>query len=206
MRRREGGHCVWEISRGDGHAHTVLIDLWETLSLPGRLQSHLFWQWEGVSLKDATNLNLTNQFRRMHRGTSLKVELKSGGRIGTTMRIMQPKSVTNVRRIKHLRIQEQQGLRSWSAYRGGRFFFLKVTGSSCTFLKPKEEAHTKTTTHKKHTPGIPLYSRRQIVILIVAIWRKWQYTGLNCDIAYTHCRVREVAFRLGKKTNNTTSL
>lgn len=154
MRRREGGHCVWEISRGDGHAHTVLIDLWETLSLPGRLQSHLFWQWEGVSLKDATNLNLTNQFRRMHRGTSLKVEL-SGGRIGTTMRIMQPKSVTNVRRIKHLRIQEQQGLRSWSAYRGGRFFsegnrvfmhFSKTQGRST------HKNHYTQKTHSRHSP------------------------------------------------------
>lgn len=41
------------------------------------------------------------------------------------------------------------------------------------------------------------------MILIVAIWRKWQYTGLNCDIAYTHGRVREVAFRFGKKTTTT---
>lgn len=62
---------------------------------------------------------------------------------------------------------------------------------------PEDETHTKTTTHKKHTPGIPLYSRRQIGILIVAIWRKWQYTELICDVAFTHCRVRERAFRLG---------
>lgn len=37
---------------------------------------------------------------------------------------------------------------------------------------------------QKHTPGIPLYSRRQIVILIVAIRRKRQYRGLNWAASY----------------------
>lgn len=43
---------------------------------------------------------------------------------------------------------------------------------SCTFLTHKQQT-------QKHTPGIPLYSRRPIVILIVAIWRKRRYTWLN---------------------------
>lgn len=48
---------------------------------------------------------------------------------------------------------------------------------------------------QKHTQGIPLYSRRQIVILIVAIRRKWRYTGLNRAVSYTWLRLREVADR-----------
>lgn len=61
------------------------------------------------------------------------------------------------------------------------------------FKLAKEHTHTNTT--HKYTPGSPLYSRRQTVILIAAIWRKWWYTELKWAVSYICWRVRELVDR-----------
>lgn len=84
-------------------------------------------------------------------------------------------------------------LENTATYRKENFLGNSETRSSCTFLTQGRNTHKHYT--QKHTPGIPLYSRRQTVILLVAIWRKWQYEGLNWAVSYTCLRVRELAHR-----------
>lgn len=60
--RGEAG--VGQTGTRDGHAHTVLVDLWETLSLSGRFQFALRWQWKGVRRRRTTQkVNMRNHLR-----------------------------------------------------------------------------------------------------------------------------------------------
>lgn len=147
--------------------------LWETLSLPKRPQPSLDWQWKCVQKMDDRKPKI-HQFRtRMTPDVLTEALCRSYMCWIISMQSNLKEGYGDVRYRND----------DCKALSNSRDLMCSKRLSSCTFnLKRVTRKH-----HTKHTPGILLYSRRQTVILIVAIWRKWRYTALKQARSYIHC-------------------